>query len=639
MHKTSNYLFVLLALSVAVSAAAQVPGEVTGLQIDGSGTLTWDVTVDADDYNVYRGSLAGLAAGQPLRCHGDEIVGTSFLSAENPAPGQAFGYLVTGEGAGGEGTPGNSQGSERYMGGLCDPVMSHHMQLRLGYGLDEWTESRMAALGLDAYLAEQLDPASIDESTNTTLNDLLAVLEPPDSHVEYFQSRIVRSVFARRQFEEQVTAFFDNHFNTDFFEVFGYFLGIYPPCNDQGQPPWCDPDYPNEAIRVGAMQQFNDSFAYRDMAFNGNFRDMVEQMSLGPAMMIYLDTIVSTGGNPNENFPRELLELYMMGVDNGYTQTDVEELSRVFTGWRVCQKALANLDDPLAPCQAFYWIETGDWTANFDPTLHDCTAKTLFSGTPHETLIPDTCDGLGQPTAAGVDDVYLALDAIFDHPSTAEFISTKLLQRFVSENPTQPMIDAVVAVWNDGGNPAGIGDVRAVLTEIMAQGLLNPDLAGSKIKTPWEHVSSALRATRGNTDGISVLLDYMTRMGHLPGFNDVPTGFAEDGAAWIGTNNMLERQNYGRILGFYDPVSLPEFNSDVMGLLSDNGISTAPGNAEAIVNFFIDRFFAGSVTEAERQLAVDFLNTDPDGVPSDYDEARIREVVGLLLGYPHFMEQ
>jgi len=327
--------------------------------------------------------------------------------------------------------------------------------------------------------------------------------------------------------------------------------------------------------------------------------------------------------------------LHTMGVDGGYTQQDVEQLSRVITGWTGCKKRLNFVDDPLGPCISDYWedLPPGEWVATFVPSNHDCTHKILFQGTPHQVVIPNTC----ATPEDGVDDLYLALDAIVEHPATPRFISGKILQRLVTDEPSEEMIDALVAVWNDPGNPHGVGDMRAVIEAAQqVDVILNPDGVRTKVKTPLEHVVSAIRGTRGKTEGITGVLDFLVSTWHIPHYNAVPTGWPEDGASWIGTNNSLDRQNFGfTLLSSTHPL----FGADPLALLEDNGVSTAPGNAEAIVDFFGDVFFGGGLTPAERQVAVDFLNTDDLGDPAPYDNARILDTIALLMGYPQFQEQ
>jgi hypothetical protein len=132
------------------------------------------------------------------------------------------------------------------------------------------------------------------------------------------------------------------------------------------------------------------------------------------------------------------------------------------------------------------------------------------------------------------------------------------------------------------------------------------------------------------------VFNYLSRAQHLPYLNTVPTGWPENGEDWLDTNNTLERQNYGIQLGSQ---SVSNFGSDPITLLAANGVPTAPGNAEAVVDFFADAFFAGALTPAERQEAIDFLNTNDSGSPSAYNNTRIRDLVGFLLGYPQFQEQ
>ena len=132
------------------------------------------------------------------------------------------------------------------------------------------------------------------------------------------------------------------------------------------------------------------------------------------------------------------------------------------------------------------------------------------------------------------------------------------------------------------------------------------------------------------------MFNYLSRAQHLPYLDPVPTGWPENGDEWVDTNNTLERQNFGIKAAAGTSAT---FGSDPTGLLVANGISTAPGNAAAIVDFLADALFGKALSPVERQKAVDFLNTDDSGNVSNYNNARIRDVVGFLLGYPQFQEQ
>jgi uncharacterized protein (DUF1800 family) len=506
--------------------------------------------------------------------------------------------------------------------------MRGHILDRTGYGWDEWSRDRIALLGVQGYIDEQLDPATIDEASNTELSSRLPLLVPPDTVQELVGLDLVNAVYARRQLEQQATLFWDNHFNTDFRESNGFF-GFYAAC----------PDRQNlEATKL----HYDVQNEFRDLAFNGSFREIVEAMSLSPAMMIFLNTNTNVKAQPNENFARELLELHSMSVDGGYVQQDIVELARVFTGWNVCKKSAANAADPLAACLVIagsaYCTPSepaGQWVRNFRVAQHDTGQKVLFQGTPYQATIPDTTAN----PANGINDVGIALDAILAHPSTPLFIAKKLLQRFVDENPAQTMIEGVVAEWNDAGNPHGRGDLREMLRAVLAQARLrDPDAVGNKIKTPFEHVASALRAVRGKTDGPTVFRGYLQRMQEAFHLNAVPTGYSELGGDWIDTNNLLERQNFGYDLAIRTAAT---FGSDVIGLLNTNGVSTAPvpNNSAAIVDFFAGVLFGGALTGAERQAAIDYLNTDDNGMVTNYTDVRIRETVGFMLGYAQFIEQ
>jgi len=618
-------------------AAGAVPPEVSGAAFSDSTTLAWGSATGADFYQVYRGDLSRLATGAPGRCHGFQVNATSFETLPEPGSGDGFFYLVTAEStADGEGTPGlDSLHQLRELLGSCGAVMRTHVLGRLGYGWNEWTRDRIEALGFDGYVADQLAPRFIAETDNFELTSRLDPIDPPIDIVQLLQQQVIRATYARRQLEQQATAFWANHFNTDWAKVANLYQGAFPQCQSPGVPAQCDQGFPARAYLEATRGQYGEIQDFRRTAFNGSFREMVEASALSPAMIIYLDTIYSVAVNPNENYPREVMELHTMGVDGGYSQQDVQELSRAITGWGLCKKLTADINDPTAPCLPNYWEDEppGQIVATFVPNQHDCTEKTLFGGAPEEVTIPDTC---GNPID-GVDDLFLALDAIVSHPSTARFISTKILQRFVTDEPSQEMIDAMVAVWNDGTNPAGVGDLQVLLeAAVTMDAFLDPDRAGSKIKTPLEHFTSAFRATRGSTDGATQVINFLQAAQHLPHFNPVPTGWPEDGESWIGTNNMLERQNFGIALASSGGTA---FGTDALGLLQDNGVSTAPGNTEAIVDFFADAFFGGALTPAERQEAIDYLNTDDLGNPSDYNDPRIRDVIALLLGYPHFHEQ
>jgi len=631
--KSFGFIGTLVALSLLNPGGrpifAAAPGEVTGDRMDQSSILSWNATNGATAYNVYRGDVSWLRTQSGAVCHALQLATTSFSTPVNPVQGQGFFYLVTAKSsAGEEGTSGtDSGGTPRPLRGSCDTVLRNHMFNRFGYGWNEWARDRLATLGYPAYRDEQLNPSSIDESSNTDLNTRLATLVPPDTIEEVLGLDLVNAVYARRQLEQQATLFWDNHFNTNYQESYDYFS-------------FYQTSYPNTRLLEAAKFHYNLQNSFRDLAFNGTFRDIVEASSLSPVMIVYLDTDSNVKSAPNENFARELMELHTMGVDGGYTQQDVVELARVFTGWNVCKKADADANDPLAACIPANTYGTaseppGQFVRNFRTTQHDTGQKVLFAGTPYQKIIPNTTAN----PANGINDAELALDAIVAHPSTPKFIARELLQRFVDENPTQAMIDAVVAAWNNPANPHGIGDLREVLRAVVQQAeLAGPDAVGNKIKTPFEHVASCLRAVRGKTDGVTITRLYLSPMQEMLHMNPVPTGYSELGDDWLDTNNLLERQNFALDL---TSRTGSNFGADVIGLLNGNNVATAPSpnNAPAIVDFLADALFGGRLSPEERQAAIDYLNTNDSGAPNAYNDSRIRETAGFMLGFPEFTEQ
>lgn len=603
-----------LLLLVARQGAAAPPGEVTGLKFTNKTTLGWNLTTGASDYNVYRGLALELATTPP-RCHGDEITTNSFVTAALPAAGQAYVYLVSAENsANEEGTPGNrSNGVRRSLLGRCDPVLRHHVLDRVTFGWNDYLQGRLNALGVAGFINEQLNPASIDESSNAALNDRLAPFAVPQTGEDLASRQIIQAVYARRQLEQVMAVFWANHFNTDYQQASEFYF-----C--------CD-----NAERSTAIVQMNELERLRQTAFTGTFRDILEDSAFSPAMLTYLDTTENTRFRPNENYGRELMELHTMGVDGGYTQQDVRQMARVWTGWTVCRKLAAQAADPLAPCQDGN-VQTNPWTAHFNIGDHDCGAKTLFLGTPQQVNIPSTCNGGGQPTAAGLNDATFALDAVANHPSTKRFISKKLLQKFVNDAPTAAMIQQLVDNWN-----ANNGDLKKLLELTLSNGLMrSPDNISMKVKTPLEHLAAGYRALRGqsNSDNLGSLRYWLTRLQMMPHQQTLPTGYSETGTEWINTSSLLTRQNLGFELAVYNDYYL----TDAVGVLAAGGLSVA-SSAAAIVDYYADILLGGQITPADRQDMIDFLSTNEVGTPSPHDAERVRELFGLILGQPQGLEQ
>jgi uncharacterized protein (DUF1800 family) len=300
---------------------------------------------------------------------------------------------------------------------------------------------------------------------------------------EMQQAKILRAVYSDRQLEEVLTDFWMNHFNV--------FAGKV-----------------EDFVLVSEMERQT----IRPYVF-GRFRDMLGAVARSPAMLVFLDNYLNgapTGKPPhiglNENYARELMELHTLGVDGGYTQVDVKEVARCFTGWTV--KKIH--EDP---------------TFVFDEKRHDRGAKVVL--------------GHRIPAGGGVNDAEAVLDIVAHHPATARFIATKLARRFVSDAPPKPLIDRAAKTFLDTD-----GDLRAVVqTIVTSPEFFSPAAMRAKIKSPFEFIVSALRATDANVVDSGPLVGTIAQLGEPLYFCLPPTGYPDRADAWVNTGVLFSRMN------------------------------------------------------------------------------------------------
>jgi uncharacterized protein (DUF1800 family) len=213
----------------------------------------------------------------------------------------------------------------------------------------------------------------------------------------------------------------------------------------------------------------------------------------------------------NENYGRELMELHTLGVDGGYTQKDVTEVARAFTGW--------TIQNPR---------QGGSF--RFEPRIHDEGQKAV----------------LGHVIGAGggQSDGEQVLDILASHPSTARFIATKLARRFVSDTPPPALVDRAAARFRDTS-----GDLREVLRTILTSPeFLSPDSYRAKVKTPLEFVASALRATGADIHDATALVRQMQQLGMPLYMCQPPTGYKDTADAWVNTGALVNRMNFSLTL-------------------------------------------------------------------------------------------
>ncbi|HTM24127.1 MAG TPA: DUF1800 domain-containing protein [Vicinamibacterales bacterium] len=332
--------------------------------------------------------------------------------------------------------------------------------------------------------------------------------------VELTEQKILRAAYSDRQLEEVLTDFWFNHFNV--------FAGKGPTQEYLTA-------YERDTIRPHVL---------------GKFRDLLEATAKSPAMLFYLDNWQSAdpnaadmreqrmrpGGrglffprppqrpnqNPNaqrqkrglnENYGRELMELHTLGVDGGYTQDDVVNVARAFTGW--------TIDQPR---------QGGGF--RFEPRLHDSREKVVL--------------GHRIKAGGGESDGEQVLDILAKHPSTARFISTKLARRFVSDTPPPALVDRAAKRFAETD-----GDIREVVRTILTSPeFFSADAYRAKVKTPFEFVVSAVRATGTEVTDAMPLAQAVRQLGMPLYMCQPPTGYADRADAWVNTGALLNRMNF-----------------------------------------------------------------------------------------------
>jgi uncharacterized protein (DUF1800 family) len=309
------------------------------------------------------------------------------------------------------------------------------------------------------------------------------------------QSRaLLRDVYSRNQLREVMTWFWFNHFN----------IG-----DQKGDLRALVGDYEETAIRPHVF---------------GRFRDLLAATLRHPAMLIYLDNAQNTVGRINENYAREIMELHTLGVHGGYAQKDVEELARILTGVGVN----ANGNTPnIKPALRNTYVRDGLF--EFNPNRHDFGTKTFLG---------HTIDG------SGLAEVNQAIDILSRNPSTARFISTKLAQYFVADDPPQSLVDRMAARFE-----ATDGDIAQILETMFASPEFDASL-GRKFKDPIQFMVSAVRTTYGDKTILNTapLLNWLKRLGEPLYDHQTPDGYPIAQAAWSGSGDLASRFEIARII-------------------------------------------------------------------------------------------
>ena len=496
-----------------------------------------------------------------------------------------------------------------------------HALSRLGFGPRPGDVERVKAIGLSAWIERQLDPARIDDhaamqtiSVLPTLTMTTAQLQreyprpdprqksadPQMAPRELFQpapekrpirivaelqaARIMLAVESERQLQGVMVDFWFNHFNVH---------------AAKGEVKWYLTSYERDVIRPHAL---------------GKFGDLLRGTAAHPAMLFYLDNWLSArpdftvpvGPNRgkraglNENYARELMELHTLGVDGGYTQKDVTEVARAFTGW--------TIDRPR-----------DDARFVFRPLTHDRGEKTVL--------------GTRLPAGGGREDGERVLDLLLRHPSTATFIATKLVRRFVADEPPPALVERVAATFRRTE-----GDVKAMLRTILASPeFWAPEARGAKIKKPFEYVASAVRAVDGHVADPRagfLLVRSAAEMGEGLYGAQPPTGYPDRAEAWVNAGALLARMNFALAL---TQGRLPGVTLDLSPLAVDRA---AP---DAALERLLAALLHGTASAQTRAVLVAQLaspeirrQTPDDRGPANTD---VEKLAALVIGSPEFQRR
>ena len=463
--------------------------------------------------------------------------------------------------------------------GLSREEMIEHVLSRATFGPRPRDRERVARIGVAAFLEEQLHPERLDDGAATQRLEAYPVLRRDSRSlvrelVEMRQmkkegaasgmvrpgldfvgqlaaAKVVRATLSERQLQEVMADFWFNHFNV--------FAGKETEAA-------LVPEY-DALIRANAL---------------GSFPELLAATAHSAAMLVYLDNWRSqVRAGINENYARELLELHTLGVEGGYSQADIVEVARCFTGWTIVKPR----EDP---------------SFVFRPRMHDFGAKRVL--------------GHVLPAGGGERDGDEVLRLLAEHPSTARFIAGKLVRRFVSDDPPETLVTRVAATYARTG-----GDIRSMLRTIFeAPEMWSRKALKAKVRSPLEHVAASVRALDASVADPQALVRAIGRIGEPLYAAQPPTGYGDTAQSWLASGALLARIDFGLQLA---NGQLPGVKIDLRGL--------GDGDPEVLVANVARQLGAGELSDRTRDHVLRELRSSPPRV--DIQAAR---AVGLLLGAP-----
>jgi uncharacterized protein (DUF1800 family) len=424
---------------------------------------------------------------------------------------------------------------------------------------------------------------------------------------ELAMAKVTRAIYSDRQLQQVMDDFWFNHFNV--------FAG-------KGEDRYYLTSYERDVIARHAL---------------GKFKDLVSSSAKSPAMLFYLDNFLSAdpraaqrlaseramrqrarGVNRvpqntqaqnkkkqerglNENYGRELMELHTLGVDSGYSQKDVTEVARCFTGW--------TIEKPRENPQF-----------KFDERIHDPDPKVVLGKKIH---------------AGGIKDGEQVIELLVKNPSTAKFISSKLARRFVSDSPPQPLVVRMAETFKSSD-----GDIRAVMhAMIYSPEFWSRDAYRAKIKTPFEFVVSTVRALGADVDTPMPLVQWIGRIGEPLYQCQPPTGYSDKAETWVNTGALLNRLNFSLALAGN---KVRGSRADVAALLGTDSAPDSKTDSKQVLDRAVQLFLGGQAALTTVETLQKRLD-DPQVVQAKLDDpvkhVDLAMVTGLVLGAPEFQRR
>jgi uncharacterized protein (DUF1800 family) len=444
-----------------------------------------------------------------------------------------------------------------------------HVANRLTFGARPEDIAKIESMGLAAYIDWQLKYEAIpDPAINTFVanNPLLGasfytIANATDKNVDkalqqLLWGRIYRAAFSERQLYEKMVEFWSDHFSIPV------------------------ADY--------TVAKFIDDRSVARKYPLAKFRDILKASATSPAMLAYLSNDASDKDHPNENYARELMELHTLGVDGGYTEQDVKNVARAFTGWS---------------------------------TPDDGPSKFLFRADNHDTD-EKTVLGHHLPAGRGQQDGLDVIEILATHPSTAHFIAKKLVRRFVSDIPPASLVASAAATFS-----ATDGDIREVMRHILKSDAFMA-ATGQKFRRPIDFMAALFRLTHGKLKDPQVPLDALWGMGQVPFNWHPPNGYPDAAAAWMGSGALLTRWNVA-----FDYVG--EGGREAGILIDLAKLIPKAADGAALVDQTIHALLPGAPSAADREALIGFAENGGPLTAENF--AAIREgVVGLVLASPYF---